>query len=428
MARSKKIYIFCDGGFGNRLNTLLSGLAIANFFEIRATVYWPRNNWCQAAFSDIFDNNLDTSEQSLSELAGTLNSTVALLHDQLGADTLRVPFRSAYAYTSLDDFSKQILTTGNDIFYYPALIPQWLPMELVVGVVRTCHYQAPIQEAVTNFVGKTIGQPFHGLHLRRTDLNVGFTDNEVQYIVREYPKEVFFVCSDDPIAEALAAAHPNVYRRPKRAYVDKRNSDGEWNALTADDDGRLYPCNIDRNAESVIDAVIDMLILAHGSIVGFSGSTFQNMARLYGAHAPMVSVEKPKLEIIYVSLNTSLGLMRTGAMSLGDVSSCAVALYNAGRKLDAIQLERAAIEHGRTKGINDINLFVLHYNLAAHLINGGFPFEASLYLEKALALVPGHAESKTLLTAARLRAGQADNVLLEPCAMQVVAESPRNQL
>lgn len=420
MTRSNRIQIFCDGGFGNRLNTLLSGLAVANLFELRATVYWPRNNWCQAAFGDIFSNNFDISEQSLSDLAGTLDNAIVLLHDQLGADTLRVPFHSAYAYTSTDDFSTQALATGKDIFYYPALIPPWLPMDLVADAIQTCHYQASIREAVTNFVGRTIGQPFHGLHLRRTDLNVGFTDNEVQDIVRQHPKEAFFVCSDDPIAEALAAAHPNVHHREKRAYVDKRNTQDGWTTLTADDDGRLYHSNIDRNADSVIDAVIDMLILAHSSIVGFSGSTFQSMARLYGTHAPMVPVAKPTLEISHLSLNTAFRMIQAGAMSLGEALSHAAALYSAGRKVDAIQLEKTAIEYGRAKGISDVNLFVLHYNVAAHLINEGAPYEASLYLEKALVLIPDHTESTALLTVARHRSGFTENKLLEPKAGHAV--------
>ena len=409
MTHTNRLQIFCDGGFGNRLNTLLSGLAIANLFGLRATVFWPRNNWCQAAFDDIFSNKFDISEQSLSDLAGTLDNAIVLLHDQLGADTLRVPFHSAYAYASTDDFSAQALATGKDIFYYPALIPPWLPMDLVAGAIQTCHYQAPIREAATIFVGKTIGQPFHGLHLRRTDLNAGFTDSEVQDIVRQHPKEAFFVCSDDPLAEALAAAHAHVYHREKRAYVDKRNVQGEWTTLTADDDGRLYHSNIDRNAESVVDAVIDMLILAHSTIVGFSGSTFQNMARLYGTHAPMVALAKPTLKISYLSLSTAYRMIQAGAMSLGEALSHAATLYGSGRKADAIQLEKTAIEYGRTQGISDVNLFVLHYNLAAHLINEGFPYEASLYLEKALDIIPNHAESKVLLATARQRSGFSEN-------------------
>ena len=391
------IHIFCDGGFGNRLNALFSGIAIAKLFDLEVKVYWPRNNWCQAAFNEIFTNKFDVSELSLPDVAGTLKNTFCLLHDQIGADTLQVPFHSAYSYTSTDDFSVRGLSTSQDIFYFPALIPPWLPMELVGGAIQVCQYQNAIREAVATFVGKTIGRPFHGLHLRRTDLNVGFTDKEVQEIVRQYSNEAIFVCSDDPIAEALAAVHANVHVREKRAYVGKRNADGEWTALTADDDGRLYHGNINRNAESVIEAVIDMLILAHSSIIGFSGSTFQNIARLYGTYAPIVPLAKPALEINYLSLSSACRMIQTGAMPLGDAVSHAAQLFSLGRRADAIQIEKTAIEYGRAKGISDVSLFLLHYNLGAHLINEGFPNEASLYLDNALDIIPNNSEAHALL-------------------------------
>jgi hypothetical protein len=405
MSRSNRIQIFCDGGLGNRLNTLLSGLAIAKLFELQATVYWPRNNWCKAAFGDIFSTRLDISEQSLSDVSGTLDEAIVLLHDQLGADTLRVPFHSAYSYTSTDDFSKQVLPAGKDIFYYPALIPPWLPLDRVVGAIQACPFHAWIRQAVIEFVSNTIGRPFYGLHLRRTDLNVGFADSEVQDILCQHPNEVFFVCSDDPIAERLAAAHPNVRKREKREYVGKRNSHFEWTTLTTDDDGRLYNSNIDRNAESVVDAAIDMLILAHSCIVGFSGSTFQNMARLYGTHAPLVDLAKPRQEITYFSLKSATRMIRSGTMSLGEALNHGASLYAAGRKKDAIALEKISIDYGASQGARDINFFALHYNHAAHLINEGMPYEAGLYLERALIIYPDHEATLNMLILAKQRSG-----------------------
>lgn len=423
MVRSKTIHIFCDGGFGNRLNTMLSGLAVAQQFELQASVYWPRNNWCQAAFSDIFADILQVSELSLTDLAGTLDSSLCLLHDQKGADTLKVGFESAYSYNSLDDFESRAIGSGKEIFFYPALIPAWLPPAKVAEAIGNCHFQEAIRNEVIGFVRDTIGRPFHGLHLRRTDLNVGYTDHEVQEIVRLHPQEAFFVCSDDPIAEALAAAHPNVYQRQKTAYVDKRNSTGDWNALTADDDGRLYHSNIDRNSASVIDAVVDMLILAHSAIVGYSGSTFQNMARLVGAHAPLVVLPKPAHDISYASLTTLTRMVQSAAMSLGDALNQATELYGADRKSDAVALEKLAIEYGAKCGIRDVNFFVLHYNLAAHLLNEDQPYAASLYIEKALDLMPHHAESMALLQMALQRSGR-DEPLSRPPSIPQAGSAP----
>jgi len=400
MPHQQTLSIFCDGGFGNRLNTLISGLATARLFELPAKVYWPRNNWCRAGFQQIFTTSLDVSEQSLSDLAGTLSDAIPLLHDSLGANTLKVPFQSAYAFGSLEEFAEKVVGAGKNIFYYPALIPPWLPMEHVVATLQSCSYQPVIHDTVVQFVQETIGGPFYGLHLRRTDLNVGYSDEEVQAIVRNHSTATFFVCSDDPITEALAAVHPHVHRRAKRAYVGKRNDQGDWMALTADDDGRLYHSNIDRNADSVLDGVIDMLILAHGSIVGFSGSTFQNMARLYGSHAPLVSIEKPEQEIMFPALSTLKRMVQTGTLSLGDCIGQAIGLNQQGRKADAIALERFALEYAQANNIRDGHIFLLHHNVGAHLLNEGAPYEASLYAEKALALVPDSNQARTLLTTA----------------------------
>jgi hypothetical protein len=397
----RSIYIYCDGGFGNRLNTLISGLGIAHFFQIPVKVYWPRNNWCQAGFAQVFTNALDVSDISLTELSGTLEHSIVLLHDELGANALKVPFQSAYAYSSLDDFKARVVATGKDIFYYPALIPPWLPMDHVVSALKGCSFQPYIRETVAQFVGQTIGRPFHGLHLRRTDLCVGYSDEEVQSIVRQHPQDHFFVCSDDPIAEALAAVHPHVHRRDKSAYVGKRNVQGDWMALTADDDGRMYHSNIDRNADSVVDAVIDMLILAHGAIVGFSGSTFQNMARLFGTYAPLVTLPKPAAEINFLALSSAIRLVQAGSLPVAECIGHAIGLYSQGRKEAAIALEKAAIEYLELKGIRDANLFLLKYNVGAHLLNEGRPYEASLYAEQALTLMPHNKDATHLLEISR---------------------------
>ena len=400
-----KLHIFCDGGFGNRFNILLSGLALAQTFDLPATVYWPRNNWCQASFGDIFTNAFDISEQSLSDLAGTLDKAVVLLHDELGSATLRVPFQSAYAFESAADFAAKVLRTEKDIFFYPALIPPWLPGPAFVAAMRSCAFQPSIVDAVTGFIQHSLGRPFHGLHLRRTDLNVGYTDSEVQEIVRAYPQETFFVCSDDPQAEALASVHPNVQRRPKDAYVGKRNQEGDWNALTHDDDGRPYHSNIDRNAESVVAAVVDMLILAHSAIVGFSGSTFQNIARLLGVHAPLLSIAKPEAAIDFPSLNMLTRSLQNGSLALGECVEKGRQLFDVGRTQAAIEFEKLCLEKAASDGVRDLNAFVLHYNLGTHLVQTGLPYEAALYLEKALQLHPGQPQAQSLLDLARRRAG-----------------------
>jgi len=48
-ALADDLLIYCDGGLGNRLNALLSGLALARHFGLEHTVHWPVNANCGAA-------------------------------------------------------------------------------------------------------------------------------------------------------------------------------------------------------------------------------------------------------------------------------------------------------------------------------------------------------------------------------------------
>jgi len=287
---STRIHIFCDGGIGNRINALISGLALADRFAMHSTVYWPINSWCGAAFEDIFQNSLDIRTEALDALAGKFGHAKIMLHDEIGAQFLKVPFASAYDYQSLEDFEHRGLPTSGDLFFYPAVIPQWIPEDLIHASLRRMQFSGHITQSVSAFMNQTMKRPFHGLHLRRTDLRVGLTDPEVMALVQRYPQEVFFVCSDDPCAEALASAHPHVHARAKAHHVEKKETESDWISLSKDQEGRLSYGNIQRSREAMIEGTIDLLVLAHSQIVGFSGSTFQRMAKLIGDVAPLVPI------------------------------------------------------------------------------------------------------------------------------------------
>ena len=258
----RRIYVFCDGGIGNRINALVSGIAIAERFELAITVYWPINSWCGAAFADIFDNALEVRTNALDTLAGKFSDAKMLLHDAMGAQFLQVPFESAYDYQSMEDFAQRGLPEDRDIFLYPAIIAPWIPEPLVHAALSSLQFTEAIQSAVQSFITKTLVRPFHGLHLRRTDLRVGLSDAEVMALVQRHPNEVFFVCSDDPQAEALACAHPHVHARNKTHHVEKKEEHADWISLSKDQEGRMSYGNIERSRDAMIEGTIDLLILA----------------------------------------------------------------------------------------------------------------------------------------------------------------------
>ncbi len=385
------IEVFCDGGFGNRYNALVSGFAVAKHFGMNLTVHWPRNNWCQAGFSSIFTNAVTVSERTLTELSGTLNDATCLLHDSMGADTLRVGFHSAYAFASLEEFAQSVVAGGKRIFFYPALIPNWIPHELIQDAIVDLQFSRALIDTAQAFIEKEISHPYYGIHLRRTDLNVGLADNEVQMLAKRYPEAHFFVCSDDPFAEALAAVNRNVHRREKTNNIEKKNATGNWTALTPDDDGRQYFSNIQRGADAVLEGIVDLLILGQSQIVGFSGSTFQNVARLRGQYAPITDIPMPP-GITYSALQDVIRWTKSRQLSLLQVCDFAKEMVEAQRLQDAMELLGAAIEV-----YSGVDKFVILHNMSAYLLEGGRAGQALIYAKAALEIIPGNPQILQLI-------------------------------
>lgn len=375
-----RIHIFCDGGIGNRINALISGLALASRFTMQCTVYWPVNSWCGAAFADIFENTFDVRTDALNDLSGKFGQAKMMLHDEIGAQFLQVPFASAYDYQSLEDFERRGLPASGDLFFYPAVIPAWIPDTLIHASLRRMRFSAEIEHHVTEFIGLNLHKPFHGLHLRRTDLRVGLTDAEVLALVQRHPQEIFFVCSDDPQAEALACAHPNVHARTKAHYVEKKETQSDWISPSKDQEGRLSYGNIQRSREAMIEGTIDLLILAHSQIVGFSGSTFQRMAKLIGDVAPLVQMARPPALPFFSFAEMSQQIERQ-LIEPGVLLQVCQTMMQHGEVNQALDLMRMGFER-----MADAHRPDIAHSLGVMLLNQNQPRQASLYFIAVLQL------------------------------------------
>lgn len=355
--------IFCDGGVGNRLNALISGLAIAKKFKLTYCVCWPTNNWCQAEFKDVINLDAAVFNIGISDLSGVFCEAAVLLHDDIASSCLQVDFNSAYSYKSLIDFKNKVIDGFDVIFYYPALIPEWLPSVLIKAEIENLNFNEKIMQECIDFIRNFIGGPYYGIHLRRTDLNVGLSDEEVIKLCRRNPNIKFFVCSDDPVAESLPSSFSNVYSRKKKSYVSKRNNGEAWISRTTDDDGRISFGNIVRSREAVIEGVVDLLILAHSRIVGFSGSTFQKLAGMLGEAVSFTDINKPS-PIQYISSSEVKRQINAGLLKPADIIEYCRGLILQGDVDDAILIMEDAISKFPENEILDLlhTLGIFHLN------------------------------------------------------------------
>lgn len=281
----RRLLIYCDGGFGNRFNALVSGLVLARTLDLSPQVVWPVNNWCGAACRELFANELDVVERELATFVPERGRyQYFIVEDRLGiADRWSTPLQMP----GWDAVRALLGSSTQDIFYYTALIPPFIGAADIVAQVRSLRLRDEIVSRARVFLGErqlgAVPGDLLGVQIRKTDFGSNGADDDNLYdLISRCPQKRFFVCSDDKEVEARFAALPNVVVHAKTAHVEKL-VEGSWTTPTADHSGRVYACNVNRSAQSVIDAVVDLLILSHSQIVKTSNSTFLNTALLLQA-------------------------------------------------------------------------------------------------------------------------------------------------
>lgn len=279
----RSIYIYCDGGFGNRYNAVLSGLVLAEAADLNPIIVWPTNNWCGAAFEDIFEPTAHTVVRR--ELT-TFVAEKDQQHHLMVEDHLRmgVPNQSPVLFPAFAELLAYVRGSDKDVFYYTALVPPCMDAQAVRRQVRALRFRPEILARADDFVREQAGGgEFFGVQIRKTDFGAnGADDNNLFDLIGKCPDRRFFVCSDDKGVEERFATLPNVAIHHKRAHVEKL-VDGDWTTTTADQSGRVYACNVNRSAVSVIDAIVDLLILSKSKVVKTSNSTFLNAALMIQA-------------------------------------------------------------------------------------------------------------------------------------------------
>jgi len=283
----RELMVYCDGGFGNRFNALVSGLVLARELQLTPNVIWPVNNWCGAAFDELFDSPLQAHNRELASfMVERERYHYLIVEDRLGLATAWV---SPLHLSHWDDVHAYANASVQDLFFYTALIPPFMAAEVIAQQVRELRFRAAIVEQANGFLaqqglGQQLGD-YLGVQIRKTDFGAnGADDDNLFALLQQCPHKRFFVCSDDKAVEQRFSTLPNVVVFPKRAHVEKR-VEGQWTTVTADHSGRLYPCNVTRSGASVQDAVVDLLVLSRSQIVKTSNSTFLNTALLLQAAA-----------------------------------------------------------------------------------------------------------------------------------------------
>ena len=280
--------VMCDGGLANRLNALLFALILRRKFGHAWQMAWPINNWCGASFESLFDAPMPVLDTPLSRFREQGKQRMPVLMPMLmlmQENQLNFPPERFVLNTTLRSYDDYLPYLGRTegIVYFNNLIPSWVAAQDVHQALRSLTVNTAVAAQAWAFCTEHhVNATTLGIHIRKTDFGDKVNDAALFEQLKTSGRRAF-VCSDAAeVNERFdTLSHCAVFK--KTAFPEKVQKNAAWLHMTTDQDGRDFPYNIERGATSVVEGLIDLLILSRTELLPTSGSTFLSMARLLQA-------------------------------------------------------------------------------------------------------------------------------------------------
>ena len=272
-------HVLCDGGLCNRLNALIFSLLLKQRFGGDWQVSWPRNNWCDAAFETLFTCSLPHDAQGIDHFRMHQGRYRLCMHEnQGGFDEANFTLNSTLTTWGA---WQRVMAEGQSVVYYNNLLPPFVEPGEVRTALQLLGLNSAVAQRAIGFVAEhAIDSSVTGIHIRKTEFGSRVDD---QALFREVASsgERHFVCSDDAEVNRRFATVPHCAVFEKSAFPEKLDSQAGWLNWSTDNAGRAFPFNVLRGEQSVVEGLIDLLVLSCTRIRMTSSSTFPAMAQLF---------------------------------------------------------------------------------------------------------------------------------------------------
>jgi hypothetical protein len=281
------------GGLGNRVLGSITAYYFANLLGRKLHIGWPEGiPACLADWKDLFENTSTICQDIVPE---NFDDYYIVHNTEFFKDKKHVmchrgnaPLQQEKIIEQLTDILTESTANGKDIIIQDdgAYVNE-LPMELLSKFFREgLRIKQHILDRASKFCYlNNITKDTLGVHLRLTDMIhyglairrqipsgnevdmknyiLGQYVDELNKIVKDFPEKRFFVCSDDPKAENRLKDlfGDKIITFDKSQYVEKFHPTEGWDRrdTTGED---LCSYNVSRSKDSVIEALIDCLILS----------------------------------------------------------------------------------------------------------------------------------------------------------------------
>lgn len=280
----KCIVIYCDGGLGNRINSLIGGIYLAKSIKRKFQISWPINRWCGIPFEDIFNSTINADKRTILDFNSLKNNQLLIAHS---SQSFSVPvvinpnqyFRASTFLSTVADNIKNY----DDCIYYNNLVPDFVPIKEVLLALRHINLKDSYKATAANFLEERgmAKSHFWGLHLRGTDASSSSEYYNFWYKLSYLLPGKILLCTDDNEIENLFKKNKSVVFREKSSLPKKSETSGGWNERCVDEYGRYFDFNIARDADSMRESIVDFYLLSLSLIIPTSRSTFLSNALRY---------------------------------------------------------------------------------------------------------------------------------------------------
>jgi hypothetical protein len=271
--------IYCDGGLANRVYTVLFGLILRKRYGHHWRLSWPKTCVCDAAFEKLFETSLDVDRKLITEFKEHESSLIKIVHHNFGNfSTDKLFFHSQLK--SYEDY--RVLLDSGSVFYFHNSLPSFVELSDISDVIRDIDFAAPVSGRAYDFISRfKITKETIGLHIRKTDFGSRVNEEKLYELAARSDKK-FFVCSDDQEILSMFKILPNCIISESSSFPKKLNHLKAWGETYVDSKTGIQEYNINRSEQSVIDGLVDLIVLSNTSIVETSKSSFLQLAAIFG--------------------------------------------------------------------------------------------------------------------------------------------------
>jgi hypothetical protein len=296
--KNKVVISLCISGLANRIDSLLGGLYWSQQLGYDFKFVWEPDAECMCTYDELFTsyNSANITYSSLEKLykeedykifCGIVDKvnfikSITTEWRRYESTPRKLKFLSSlqndrwYSSKNIDQNCSD-LQRENVIIYHNPETPSYLTDEVIIGLLKTFKLNKHVIEKAESFIiSNSIDNNTKGILLRKhfgVDRSKLFDIDEASLkntIINDTTTK-YYLMSDSALCESNFKELSNIFIYPKRSYVFWDKEFGHWH----------------RDKESVIDALIGLLILSKTNIQSpvtndeMFYSSFLNLGYLY---------------------------------------------------------------------------------------------------------------------------------------------------